>query len=345
MTGATGVGHGSCMPGPFLPHASVDPAPIATIRSPAGTYFDRLPGVDWKAAYAVQHYDAQTMRTADYRGRGYTSIEENKALYAWRCTSAAATPGFADDDFCVAQVAKALGNTEDADRYLKRSKNWTNVWNPAITDGPFKGFPNARSADGSFSGAVARHGNNNDVYEGICWIYGFRPTYDFAGLCATLGGPATFHDRLLFGLKNNLIDITNEPSFQTIWLFDLLDRPYLTSKWANYLLHGGTVPKVTFRLHDGKSFTVLNTDAGPGNVFVQTAAWNGKPLNHARLSDADLFQGGTLEMRMGNKPSPWACAGEFDAGVAAAELKWLRRFRPPHHARRYTERNASGDTP
>lgn len=47
--------------------------------------------------------------------------------------------------------------------------------------------------------------------------------------------------------------------------------------------------------------------AGPDNRYVQSATWNGKPLNEARLRHAEL-PGGTLVLTMGPEPSGWGQA-------------------------------------
>ena len=48
------------------------------------------------------------------------------------------------DDWCLAQLAKALGKTDDYEYFLKRSQNYRNVYNPAI------GFMSPKTADGSW---------------------------------------------------------------------------------------------------------------------------------------------------------------------------------------------------
>ena len=327
----------------------------------AEAYLDGVPGIDWQAAYDVTRFDAEQMRTVDYRAKGYTSIEEPKTPYsARRMHSGAATIEFAYNDACVALLAKALGKPDDYAKYLRRSQNWTNVWNDTLTDAGITGFPNSRHADGTFSDTSARRGYDEDFYEGTGWIYSYRPTQDVPALFEKMGGKPAFLKRLVYALKNHLVDFTNEPSFQTIWLFDAVDRPYLASYWADrlrslypgrtmpgdedngamsslycfldlgifplagqdvYCLHGGRLPEVSFRLHDGKQFTILSRNAGPANLYVQSAKFNGQPLETPRLRHADIFHGGTLEFVMGPQPSAWGCAGEFNAEDAAAELK------------------------
>ena len=38
---------------------------------------------------------------------------------------------YAADDFEIALLAKGLGDTADYDKYLERSGNWKNLWDPA----------------------------------------------------------------------------------------------------------------------------------------------------------------------------------------------------------------------
>lgn len=257
-------------------------------------------------------------------------------------------------------MARALGKPDDYARYLRRSQNRTNVWNDALTDAGFAGFPNSRHADGTFSNTPARRGYDQDFYEGTGWVYSYRPTQDVPALIKKMGGKPAFLRRLVYALKNGLVDFTNEPSFQTIWLLDAADRPYLASYWADrlrslypgrvtpgdeddgtmsslycfldlgifpfagqdvYYLHGGRLPEVSFRLPGGKRFTITSRNAGPANLYVQSAKLNGQPLETPLLRYADILDGGTLEFIMGPQPSAWGCAGQFDAKQLADELK------------------------
>ncbi len=322
-------------------------------------YWNQIPGIDWQGAHAVQLYNAEKGRSADYLTKGYTSIEEPKPLGTWRTKSGAATLEFAYNDYCVAQLAKALGNEEEFEKYQVRSGNWQSVWNDAVTDNEFSGFANARHQDGTFSNTAARAGYNADFYEGTCWTYSFRATHALDGMVAKMGGRDKFIKRLNYALKNKLIDFTNEPSFQTPWLFAAVKRPYLSSYWADqvrslyqgrslpgdedngamsslycfldmgffpfagqdiYYLHGGRLPKVSFRLHNGKTFTIINQNVGAGNIYVRSATLNGKPLENAFIRHADIFQGGTLKFVMGAQPSAWGCGGDFKAEEAALEV-------------------------
>jgi predicted alpha-1,2-mannosidase len=321
-------------------------------------YLKGIQGVDWNQAYHVLRNHAETARTPNYREKGFVSIE-GKNDYDRRIRSGSSTVAFAYNDYSVAQLAKALGHTEDAKRFEARAQNWQNVWDASATDGEFSGFIKARHADGTFSNTSLRQNYSNDFYEASCWIASYAPTYDMPQLIGKMGGKEKFTARLVFALKNNLIDFGNEPSFMTIWLFDAVNRPYLCSYWANelrnkfkdnalpgdddqgamsslycfltagffpiagqdiYYLHGARVPKVAFKQANGKTFTVLGKGASPTNIYVQSATLNGKPLEHAWIRHADIAQGGILEFVMGDEPSGWGCNREFDLGKAGEEL-------------------------
>jgi len=65
--------------------------------------------------------------------------------------------------------------------------------------------------------------------------------------------------------------------------------------------------KVTIQLsskyYSGKTFTILTKNQKAENIYIQSAKWNGKPLNTCWLSHADLVQGGVLELDLGPNPN------------------------------------------
>ena len=302
-----------------------------------------IQGVNWQEAYQVLRDHAESARTEDYRNRGYVSVEE-KRDYCWRMKSGWGTIAFAYNDFCVAEVAGRLGKTEDADKYMQRSKNWRNVWDPTLEDSGFGGFIRARHQDGQFTKTTARSGDITDFYEGTCWIYSYVLPHDLPGMIEKMGGKQLFIERLCFALDNNLIDFSNEPSFMTPWWFDAVNRPDLASRWADrlrelydgrgcpgdddsgamgslyvfldagifpiagqnlYYLHGPRVGKMSFHLSKGEIFTIFGHGASAKNIYIQSAKLNGKPLLTPSIRHEDIVAGGTLEFVMGPKSSTW----------------------------------------
>ena len=82
--------------------------------------------------------------------------------------------------------------------------------------------------------------------------------------------------------------------------------PYATTE--NYYLHGTRVEEITFNLGNGNKLSVTGENVGEGNIYVQSATWNGKELNECKLTHKEISEGGELHFVMGDKPSDWARA-------------------------------------
>ncbi len=72
-----------------------------------------------------------------YHSLGYVPVDKT-------AEAASRTIEFSFDDYCVAQMAKALGKTEDYNRLIGWSKNYVNVFNKET------GFFAPRKFDGTF---------------------------------------------------------------------------------------------------------------------------------------------------------------------------------------------------
>ena len=80
--------------------------------------------------------------------------------------------------------------------------------------------------------------------------------------------------------------------------------PYATTE--NYYLHGTRIPKIVFHLGNGKDLRITGENVGNGNIYVQSATWQGKALNVCKLTHKQIIEGGELHFVMGNEPSDWA---------------------------------------
>ena len=84
------------------------------------------------------------------------------------------------DDWCVAQLAKALGKQDDAAYFTKLAHNYKNVFNPAI------GFMAPKSADGQWVANFdpklgGGQGGRDYTTEVDSWLYTFSVQHDVAG--------------------------------------------------------------------------------------------------------------------------------------------------------------------
>ena len=148
--------------------------------------------------------------------------------------SVSKTLEFAYDDWCVAQVAKALGKTADYERFMESSQYWRNVLDPGSL------FMRARLNGRWYSPFDPREVNNNYT-EANSWQYSFFVPQDIPGLIEAFGGPEAFEKRLdaLFSAPEGTTgrtqaDITgcigqyahgNEPSHHIPWLYCAVGRP------------------------------------------------------------------------------------------------------------------------
>ncbi|WP_443751261.1 GH92 family glycosyl hydrolase [Asticcacaulis solisilvae] len=308
-------------------------------------------GIDWQQAYRVTHFNAFERRRPRYLIDGYFAVGDlSPESNNQRAKSGSSTVGYALNDYFAAKVAGKAGHTDEAAALMKRSENWKKVWSKDAQSDGFSGFIIPKYADGHFQDLDPKTGwdgktyNNVGFYEGTAWVYSYDMLHDIPGMIAAMGGPDRFRDRLQHALSSGLIDITNEPSFTTPWLFHNVGRPDLSAFWADaifrkftadaypgdedngamsshyvfnrigffpklgsdlYYLHGPRQPLTVIHLENGKSFEIVAKTAGPDAIYIQKAALNGKPLTAAFLHQADIVNGGKLELVMGKKPGTW----------------------------------------
>jgi len=131
------------------------------------------------------------------------------------------------DDWCVAQIAKALGHEKDYWFFLQRSLNDRNLYNPAV------GLMNGRTADGKW----APLGGGNDTTanrsisgwtEGDAWVYTWSPLHDQAGLLRLMGGAEAYDAKLDLHFSGNHNVHRNEPSHHYAYLYDFGGQPWKT---------------------------------------------------------------------------------------------------------------------
>jgi predicted alpha-1,2-mannosidase len=150
------------------------------------------------------------------------------------------------NDFSLHQVAKGMGKTADAKKYLSRSRNWRNHWNPNVTSLNFTGFVVPRTSEGFLEQDPLDCGGcywGDAYYEALPWEYSFNVYHDIDTLIALCNGSGTFVDRLEMvfkpnintsgrsaGFNNTIFNPGNEPSFTTPYLYNFVGRQDLSVK-------------------------------------------------------------------------------------------------------------------
>ncbi|MCW3092984.1 MAG: glycoside hydrolase family 92 protein [Ferruginibacter sp.] len=79
-----------------------------------------------------------------------------------------------------------------------------------------------------------------------------------------------------------------------------------------YTIGSPVFKKTTIDLPNGKKFTVIADKCSVINKYIQSAMFDGKPLNTPWFTHEQLTAGGTLELKMGPKPNKsWGAGSEY----------------------------------
>lgn len=164
--------------------------------------------------------------------------------------SVSKTLEYAYDDWCIAQVAKALGKADDFALFSNRASFYRNLFDPQT------GFMRGKNSDGSWvSPFDPRYstGLQPEYTEGNAWQYTWYVPQDVPGLMELMGGPAAFCAKLdtLFNQSTDLegtgatADVSgligmyahgNEPSHHIAYLYTLAGQPWKTQELVRRIM-------------------------------------------------------------------------------------------------------------
>ena len=267
-----------------------------------------------------------------YHSLGYVPVDKTNE-------SVSRTIEFGIDDYCVAQMAKETGNTEDYKRFMGYSKNYKNLFNPVT------GFFAPRLSNGKwFSDSSA------GFTEGSKWTYLFGALHDPKGMIDLLGGSKSFAFKLTENFEENHYRHDNEPGHHYIYLFDYCGEPWKTqelirkhtsvenfrnqpvgingnddcgqmSAWyifgvmgfypvvpasGIYCIGAPQFPKIVLiKSIAGKShdLEIIANNLSRENKYVQSVTLDGKSIESPFISYNDIINGSKLVFEMGLKPN------------------------------------------
>ncbi len=156
--------------------------------------------------------------------------------------SVSKTLEYSYDDWCIAMVAKELGNMSEYMHYVTLAQNYKNVFDPST------GFMRAR-VNGAFYTPFDPREVNNNYTEANAWQYSFYVPQDVNGLIDLCGGKEKLAAKIdsLFTITSQTTgrkqdDISgmigqyaqgNEPSHHIAYLFNYLDEPWKTTDYVH----------------------------------------------------------------------------------------------------------------
>lgn len=180
---------------------------------------------------------------ANYKKYGYIPDEKSG-------TSVSTTLEYAYDDWCIAQMAKKLGNTKVYNEFIKRSESYKNVFDTSI------GFMRPKAANGRFRqqfDPLQTHGEG--FIEGNSWNFSFFVPHAPSELIKLMGGDNKFVEKLdqLFTMHlddkyfANTEDISreglignynhgNEPAHHVAYLYNFTNQPWKTQEKVRMII-------------------------------------------------------------------------------------------------------------
>ncbi len=207
----------------------------------ADAYLKGIRGFDAeKALQAMKHSAMQDkFGLKSYKEFGFIPVEEESE-------SVSKTLEYAYDDWTIAQMAKAMGKTEDYEVFSERAQNYKNVFDPETK------FMRGRFRNTWFAPFDPYEVNFNYT-EANSWQYSFYTPQDISGLINLMGGKAEFENQLdkLFTAKNETsgreqADITgligqyahgNEPSHHMAYLYNFVNKPAKTQEKVHQIVN------------------------------------------------------------------------------------------------------------
>ena len=200
-------------------------------------YLKGIKGFDPAKAYDAVKTTAMNPdydSVAIYAKLGYVPFDkENESL--------SKTLEYAYDDWCIAQMAKALGKNDDYSYFMKRAGNYKNIFDATV------GWMRPKDSNGKWREPFDAHNygggaaNFGDITEGTSAQYSWYVPHDVPDLISLMGGKRTFTEKLdgIFAYKGKFStgeeneDVGtigeywhgNEPSHHIIYLYSYVGQP------------------------------------------------------------------------------------------------------------------------
>ncbi|HBE42720.1 MAG TPA: glycoside hydrolase family 92 protein [Bacteroidales bacterium] len=218
-----------------------------------GAYQKGIRNYDIDEAYRAVHnivtvQGRELLPCSGLAGNEFLDVYVKKGYVPFEIDAASRTMDYAYDDFCVAQMAKALGKKNDYKYLIKRSENWKNIFNQDLKYVVPKDSSGQWMTDyNPFSGKHFVEGNG--------WQYTLYVPHDIPGLI-NMTGKDLFNSRLEKGFEKSVshrfaahafdryqpeaveyyINMGNQVNMQSPFLFNYSGKPWLTQKYTRAIL-------------------------------------------------------------------------------------------------------------
>lgn len=169
-------------------------------------------------------------------------------------------------------------------------------------------FPDASGLVGQFS-----MGNEPSLH--IPYIYNY------------LGAPWKTQERVRMLLDTWFTDTTlgmpgdeDGGGMSSFVVFSMMGFYPVTPGVPIYDLASPVFDRITIRLHNGRSFRIVCLNNSKDNKYIQAIRLNGKAIDQVWIRHADIVNGETLELQMGNAPNRTLGTGAADLPPSAMSM-------------------------
>ncbi|MBT4137352.1 MAG: glycoside hydrolase family 92 protein [Candidatus Latescibacteria bacterium] len=224
----------------------------------ADAYVKGICDFDIESAYQAMYKNATEVgdEAGNYGRRGIEEFDELGYVPADKIDHAASrTQDFAYNDYCVAQIAKALGKQDDYERFIKRASYYRNTFDPNVD------FMRGRNTDDSWQDPFNEFAWGGAFIEGSAWQCGWAVPHDPAGLIERFGGKEKTVQKLnqmmslppIFDVGTYPTEIhemtemaavdfgqyahSNQPVHHVLYLYACAGKPSKTQYWVRRVLN------------------------------------------------------------------------------------------------------------
>ncbi|MBT3242881.1 MAG: glycoside hydrolase family 92 protein [Bacteroidetes bacterium] len=224
---------------PKLPNPGYSNVMMGTHADPvvADAYVKGIRDFDADQAYAAMKKNATKVSTDLYQARvgihnfmnlGYVSRDNFMEPVA-------RTLEFAYDDFCVAQMAKALGRDDDYEYFIRRASYYKHVIDPDTR------MVRSKNSDGSWGAeddnSISTWAGNTEESLNIYKLnHNFLVPHDVSGLMDIYGGQEAFGKALDVLFDKGYYYVGDEFSMHAPYLYNFSGEPWKTQKLVSQLI-------------------------------------------------------------------------------------------------------------
>ena len=270
-----------------------------------------------------------------YMQYGYIPLEDSVSDSFHKGEQVSRTLEYAYDDFAMAQIARAMGRTDDTEYFLRRSQNYRNVFDAT------RMCVAGRYADGTFTEGFEKTQRMPYITEGTPWQYTWYVPHDVPGLIALMGGEDAFEKELDAFFAAGQYWHGNEPDQQVPFLYTYTRNPWKThqivhrireeeysatpgglcgnddagqiSAWyvfaalglypvcpgtQDYAVTSPAFDRITLHLARGRTLTIRADGVSAGKYVIRSGVLNGRAITDGKVRHDELVKGGTLTYRV-----------------------------------------------